>query len=68
MLSSSASMVTNMRHIAISSYTWMLAWPNASSVVTLASNGSDMGLFLSVARAAKYIVLWQEAPKDDLEE
>ena len=46
----------------------MLAWPNVSSVVTLASNGSDMGLFLSVARAAKYIVLWQEAPKVDMEE
>ena len=51
-LSSSTSMVTNMMRIVISSYTWMLAWPNASSVVILASNGSDTDQSRSVARAA----------------
>ena len=55
---SSALTVTNNRHIVIWSYTWMLVWPNASSVVTLASNGSDTGLSLSAARTAgsHYIV------------
>jgi len=31
--------------------TWMLDWPNASSIVTLASNGSDTDRFLTVAQA-----------------
>jgi len=45
--------VTNTRPTIISSYTWMLDWPNASSLlVTLAGNGSDTDRFLSVARAA----------------
>jgi len=45
-------MMTNMRRcIVISSYTWMIAWPNASTVVTLASNGSDMDLPLAVMSA-----------------
>ena len=40
------------RHLKLYLDAWPLAWPNASSVVTLASNGSDTGLFLLVARAA----------------
>ena len=51
-LSSSTSIVTNDRPTVILSYIWMTAWPNASSGVTLASNGPATGLFLLVARAA----------------
>ena len=45
-----------------------IIWPNASSFVTLASNGSDMGLFLLLRELHASIILWQEAPKCDMEE
>jgi len=39
-----------MHHIY--AHSWMTAWPKAISVVHLASNGSDTGLSLLVARVA----------------
>jgi len=46
-------MITNNRPTIISRYsTWILAWPNVSSAVTLVSNWSDTDRSLSVARAA----------------
>jgi hypothetical protein len=45
----------------------MIDWPNAKSIVTLASNGLDTGMFLSIARIAWSHCIVQEAPKVDME-
>ena len=46
----------------------MRVWSNASSVVTLARKGSDTGLPFQLRKLHGRIILWQEAPKVDMEE